>query len=149
MLSDLKAMKRNLKDFIFREGNRNMRLFDPNIDLRGLEEDDIWGTDPVHPRSEMYGKIAEGIVIQSGALENKQNATRKRADSLENSSQPGTSGNQHGNRGAASLSIQRKSKRPQRQRWRRQLGDARIWRQRKRRWLSSWTRLLLIINTRA
>jgi hypothetical protein len=41
MMADLDLMKRNLKDFIFKEGNRNMKLFDPNVDLRGLEEDDI------------------------------------------------------------------------------------------------------------
>jgi hypothetical protein len=62
MQNDLGTMKRNLKDFIFREGNRGMRLFDPNMDLRGMEEDNIWGDDPVHPRSETYMKIAKGIV---------------------------------------------------------------------------------------
>jgi hypothetical protein len=54
MLADLETMNRNLKDFVFCEGNRNMRLFDPNIDLRGLEEADIWSEDPVHPRRETY-----------------------------------------------------------------------------------------------
>jgi hypothetical protein len=84
-------MKRNLKDFIFREGNRSMRLFDPNIDLRGLEEADIWEVDPVHPRGETYLKIAEGVVKQSGVLEDKQAMKRKRADSLEDAQQPGPS----------------------------------------------------------
>jgi hypothetical protein len=37
-MADLDLMKRNLKDFIFKEGNRSMKLFDPNVDLRGLEE---------------------------------------------------------------------------------------------------------------
>jgi hypothetical protein len=53
MMADLDLMRRNLKDFIFKEGNRNMKLFDPNVNLRGLEEDDIWGSDPVHLRPEV------------------------------------------------------------------------------------------------
>jgi hypothetical protein len=91
MLANLETMKRNLKDFIFHEGNRSMRLFDPNIDLRGLEEADIWEDDPVHLRRETYLKIAEGIVKQSVALEDKQTAKRKRTDSLEDAQQPGPS----------------------------------------------------------
>jgi hypothetical protein len=105
MQNDLGTMKRNLKDFIFREGNRGMRLFDPNMDLRGMEEDNIWGDDPVHPRSETYMKIAKGIVRQAGALEDKQPAKRKRADSLEASQQPVTSRTGRGRGGGGQSST--------------------------------------------
>jgi hypothetical protein len=83
MAEDLDHMKRTLKDFVFREGNRSIKLIDPNVDLRGLEENDIWGADPVHPRTEIYRRIAEGVVKLNAALETKESAKRKRNDSNE------------------------------------------------------------------
>jgi hypothetical protein len=83
MLEDLDNMKRTVKDFVFREGNRSVKLLDPNVDMRGLEVADIWGADPVHPRTEIYTRIAEGIVKMSTALEAKDSAKRKRSNSLE------------------------------------------------------------------
>jgi hypothetical protein len=53
MAEDLDSMKCNLKDFVFREGNRSVKHLDPNVDLRGLEESNIWGADPVHPHAEV------------------------------------------------------------------------------------------------
>jgi hypothetical protein len=43
MMGDLDALKKNYKDYIFREENCSLKLLDSNVDLRGLEEDDIWG----------------------------------------------------------------------------------------------------------
>jgi hypothetical protein len=83
MAEDLDNMKRTLKDFVFKEGNRSVRIIDPNVDLRGLEEGDIWGPDPVHPKTEVYAKIAEGVVRMNAALEHKETAKRKRSDSFE------------------------------------------------------------------
>jgi hypothetical protein len=88
MAEDLDHMKRTLKDFVFREGNRSIKLLDPNVDLRGLEETDIWGADPVHPRTEVYNKIAEGVVKLNAALETKESAKRKRNDSSEGQDRP-------------------------------------------------------------
>jgi hypothetical protein len=83
MLEDLDNMKQTVKDFVFREGNRSVKLLDPNVDMRGLEAADIWGTDPVHPRAEIYTRIAKGVVKMSTALETKESAKRKRSNSLE------------------------------------------------------------------
>jgi hypothetical protein len=87
IMQDLDAMKRNLKDFMFRDGRRSMKLFNPNVDLRGLVEDDIWGDDPVHPHSSVYAKVAAGIVKMAGELPGK----RRRTNSLEANVQPGSS----------------------------------------------------------
>jgi hypothetical protein len=91
MSEDLDNMKRTLKDFVFREGNRSVKIIDPNVDLRGLEEGDIWGTDPVHPKTEVYAKIAEGMVRLNAALEHKESAKRKRNDSFEGQARQQTS----------------------------------------------------------
>jgi hypothetical protein len=101
MMKDLDTLKRNYKDFIFRDGRRSMKILDPNVDLRGLEDDDIWGTDPVHPKNNVYKKIAEGIVKMTGELPGK----RRRSDSQDDQ-QPGPSrgrgaGHNPGARGAA------------------------------------------------
>jgi hypothetical protein len=101
MMKDLDTLKRNYKDFIFRDGRRSMKILDPNVDLRGMEDDDIWGPDPVHPKNNVYQKIAEGIVKMAGELSGK----RRRTDSLEGQ-QPGPSrgrgrGHNPGVRGAA------------------------------------------------
>jgi hypothetical protein len=88
MSENLDNMKRTLKDFVFREGNRSIKLLDPNVDLRGLEESDIWGVDPVHPLAEVYDKIAEGVVKLNAVLETKESAKRKRSDSIEGQARP-------------------------------------------------------------
>jgi hypothetical protein len=81
MMQGLDALKRNLKDFKFRDGKRSMKLLDPNVDLRGLEEDDIWGV------SSVYAKVAAGIVKMAGDLSGK----RRRTDSMEAAPQAGLS----------------------------------------------------------
>jgi hypothetical protein len=87
MLEDLDNLKRTVKDCIFRQGNRSIKLLDPNVDMRGLEVADIWGADPVHPRAEIYTRIAEGVVRMSTALEEKDSVKRKRSNSLEEQSE--------------------------------------------------------------
>jgi hypothetical protein len=99
MMADLDLLKRNLKDFIFKEGKRSMKLFDPNVDLRGLEEAVIWGSNPVHLRPEIYGRIAEGVVKMTGMLDDKTSSKRKRTNSLEDDQQqrPPRGGGRGGN----------------------------------------------------
>jgi hypothetical protein len=78
MMGDLETLKRYVKDYIFREGIRTMKLVDPNMDLRGIKEEDIWGEDPIYPCPIAYEKMAEGIVRMGVELSNK----RRRTNSL-------------------------------------------------------------------
>jgi hypothetical protein len=62
MLQGLEDIRRNLKDFLFHKGRRNVKVVDPNLDIRGLSNAEIWSSDPVHPKEEVYKKIAEGLI---------------------------------------------------------------------------------------
>jgi uncharacterized membrane protein YgcG len=57
----LDSLKRTVKNFLFNTGRRNFRILDTGMTLKGLEDADLWCTDPVHPIESVYGRIAEGI----------------------------------------------------------------------------------------
>jgi hypothetical protein len=57
----LDSLKRTVKNFLFNTGRRNLRILDTGMTLKGLEDADLWCTDPVHPIESVYGRIAEGI----------------------------------------------------------------------------------------
>jgi hypothetical protein len=61
LLIQLEGLKRSLKNFFFNTRRRNFRLSDTAADMRGLEDNDIWFVDPVHPVNSVYSRIAEGI----------------------------------------------------------------------------------------
>jgi hypothetical protein len=85
----LDSLKRNLKDYLFNTGRRNIKLLDPMIDLRVMRDDEIWQvSNPVHPLPEAYSKIAEGIVSLNKMAEMKEtnkneDYKRRRTDSLD------------------------------------------------------------------
>jgi hypothetical protein len=54
----LEYLKKCIKDFLFCNGLRFIRVLDPAIDVRGMEAEAIWGTDPIHPTAAVYNKIA-------------------------------------------------------------------------------------------
>jgi hypothetical protein len=62
MMADLEELCGNFKKFLFHDGYRNIKLMDPNVDLRGLAEDEVWGEDPVHPMTAAFKKIAAGVI---------------------------------------------------------------------------------------
>jgi hypothetical protein len=75
----LEDIRRNLKDFLFHKGKRNVKVLDPNLEIRGLSEGEVWDMDPIHPREEVYKKIAEGLInVVATATENNK---RPRSDS--------------------------------------------------------------------
>jgi hypothetical protein len=68
-------LKTNIKNFIFKNGYRNVTVLDPCVDLRGWVHDDIWDdTDPLHPRDSFYEVIAKSIVLLGGADKRKRPA---------------------------------------------------------------------------
>jgi hypothetical protein len=79
MLQGLEDIRRNLKDFLFHKGWRNVKVVDPNIEIRGLSDAETWSSDPIHPREEVYKKIAEGLInVVANAAESSK---RTRSDS--------------------------------------------------------------------
>jgi hypothetical protein len=60
---------------------------DVGLDLKGLENEDIWCVDPVHPIQPVYRRIAGGIMMMVQSLEGEDHGTgtkRMRVDSLDN-----------------------------------------------------------------
>ena len=62
MKQDLSTCCGAVKDFLFTSGNRHGRLLDPARNLSGLAVTEIWGADPVHPKKEVYVRLADGAV---------------------------------------------------------------------------------------
>ena len=60
MKEDLSKCCGNIKDFFFTSAHRNCRVMDKN--MAGLAAAEIWGSDPVHPKPEIYDKLAEGVI---------------------------------------------------------------------------------------
>ena len=62
MKEDLSKCCGNIKDFLFTSAHRNCRVMDPTKNMAGLAAAEIWGSDPVHPKPEIYDKLAEGVI---------------------------------------------------------------------------------------
>jgi hypothetical protein len=45
MMADLQEAKKNFKGFLFHEGKRHFKVVDPAVDLKGMAEAEIWGSD--------------------------------------------------------------------------------------------------------
>ena len=58
---ELAACSTTIKNFLFISGMRYGRVMDPQRNIKGLTIADIWDKDPVHPKEEIYAKIAEGV----------------------------------------------------------------------------------------
>jgi hypothetical protein len=61
MMLQLDGLKRGLKNFLFNTRRRNFQISDTALDMRGLEDNEIWFVDPVHPVNSVYTRIAEGV----------------------------------------------------------------------------------------
>jgi hypothetical protein len=61
MNQQLEGLRRNVKNFLFNTGRRSIRILDTAMVIKGLEDADLWCTDPVHPIESVYGRIAEGV----------------------------------------------------------------------------------------
>jgi hypothetical protein len=81
----LDILKRSIKDFLFCQGLRFIRVLDPLVDIRGMEAEAIWGMDPVHPSPRVYGKIAAAVArlgdkIKVAEEERQYGGIRAKAD---------------------------------------------------------------------
>jgi hypothetical protein len=46
--------KWHIKEHIKSLGKKNLKVLDPNYDLRSMDESEAWGEDPVHPKDAAY-----------------------------------------------------------------------------------------------
>jgi hypothetical protein len=79
MGAQLDTFKRNLKDHIHGLNKKNIKVADPNLDLRGMSPSEIWGTDPVNPTEAAMSKIADGILLMASKLLNRQQENQQSA----------------------------------------------------------------------
>jgi hypothetical protein len=68
MEEQLDRYKWGMKEHIRSMGRKNIKVLDPNIDLRSMAEQDVWGEDPVHPLEEAYVKMAAGAITLSSTF---------------------------------------------------------------------------------
>jgi hypothetical protein len=59
------SYKWHMKEHIKALGKKNFKILDPNFDLRSMDETEVWGDNPVHPRECAYQKIAGGVLSMS------------------------------------------------------------------------------------
>ena len=50
---------------------RDTVVFDPNMCVNSLAATEIWGSDPVHPRPEIYSKLAADLLDVQAGLKRK------------------------------------------------------------------------------
>jgi hypothetical protein len=51
-----------MKEHVFALGKKNIRVFDPNSDLREFTTDEIWTDDPIHPSRHVLSKLCDSII---------------------------------------------------------------------------------------
>jgi hypothetical protein len=61
----LDRYKWHMKENVKMLGKKNFKILDPNYDLRSMDEAEVWGDDPVHPREAAYQKIAGGVMLMA------------------------------------------------------------------------------------
>jgi hypothetical protein len=74
MLASLEDLRVNLKDFLYLSGKRFVKIVDPPYDMRSMTDNEIWGdADPIHPKPEVYTKLAEGVInLRQSILDKKE-----------------------------------------------------------------------------
>jgi hypothetical protein len=110
MLDSLELMRKTCKDFLYYEGKKSIKVLDPCVDIRGMENSEVWGDDPVHPQQLVYKKIATGVIR---ILDNQRmpaagqgpDFKRRRTDSMDESAS--SSGGYNARRGRREADTRR------------------------------------------
>jgi hypothetical protein len=69
LLKDLTDTAENFKNFMFTSGYKNVKVLDPCISIRNMQEEELWETDPVHPKTAAYHRIADSAVWLTNNME--------------------------------------------------------------------------------
>jgi hypothetical protein len=69
MRIQLDGLRRHLREFLYTSGRKNIKIYDPNHDLKDFTTEQIWGDDPIHPRREVTGKMADSLISMVDNME--------------------------------------------------------------------------------
>jgi hypothetical protein len=58
----LEGYRRHLREFLFTAGRKNIKIYDPSIDLKNFTMEQTWGDDPIHPTREVISKMADTLI---------------------------------------------------------------------------------------
>ena len=64
MLDGVEDVRRNFRSFLFSDNIRRAGVINPSPLTEGLDQSEVWGTDPIHPKKEFYTKLAQLTVEQ-------------------------------------------------------------------------------------
>jgi hypothetical protein len=73
----LADLTKNIKNFMFMNNLRHVKVIDPAVDMRGLSDDEIWEDDPIHPRENFYDILARSVVVVGGHSTKKRNQLQR------------------------------------------------------------------------
>jgi hypothetical protein len=83
-LDQLEGVRRHLKAYMYNHRRANIKIVDPAMELRGLENSDIWFVDPIHPIDPIYRRLATAVITIAADINEEQDQTgskRRRTDS--------------------------------------------------------------------
>jgi hypothetical protein len=97
----LDLLKRSIKDYLFCNDLRFIRVLDPLVDIRGMEAAEVWGSDPIHPQPAIYNKIAAATAKLGDKIKTAETEAKRRRDSMGDQGQSGPNA-RHGRGGPPS-----------------------------------------------
>jgi hypothetical protein len=83
-LDQLDSVRRHLKAYMFNHRRKNVKVVDVGMEIRGLENEDMWFIDPVHPIDPVYRRLANGVITVAESFNEDQDqmeVKRRRTDS--------------------------------------------------------------------
>jgi hypothetical protein len=83
MTAQLETFKRSIKDHIHSLQRKNIKVVDPNLDIRGMDPVDIWGEDPIKPQEEAAKKIVNGILLMASKFNDRPPEQQQQRQSSE------------------------------------------------------------------
>jgi hypothetical protein len=84
----LDGVATKFKNLLYNAGKRFMRVLDTSHNIRGREDADVWGVDPIHPIESVYRSLVASIFQMAATLKdlsNRVESKRRREDSREDS----------------------------------------------------------------
>jgi hypothetical protein len=82
----LDGVATKFKNLLYNAGKRFMRVLDTSHNLRGREDADVWGVDPIHPIESVYRSLVASIFQMAATLKDlssRVESKRRREDSRE------------------------------------------------------------------
>jgi hypothetical protein len=87
----LDGVRRHLKAYMFNHRRKNVKVVDVAMEMRGLENDDIWFIDPIHPIDPIYRRLANGVTTVAASFledQDQMEPKRRRTDSWDGRGPP-------------------------------------------------------------